>query len=585
MAAAVVTRPAEKLRQAWRRYGKLSLAAWATLILPLPAFAQVPPPSAAQQGELLQRQQQERIEEDQTRILTSPRDPTIIEVPTHEPAVAAPGSCRTIDRIEFEHSPQMGAGDQQKLTKPYLGRCLGLGDVERLLSDITRFYIDKGRPTTRVYVRPQSLAEGLLVLDIVEGRIERVELDPEAEGSLNLLTAFGPTEDTGFNLRVFEQGLDQINRLASNNASLDILPGSRPGYSIVRIRNETRSRFHASGSYDNTGQPSTGRNQATGSILLDNMLGLNDFFSYTRRQTVFDDQPNVDSRSNSLLFSVPLNALTFTGGYSDSFYKSQSIAAGGTVFVLSGRTATSFGRVDAAVWRDSRNKLELSAQLSNKRNRNFINDLYLPVSSRILTTASFDANWSLLLGRGTLRVGASWVRGLDAFGALDDSRFTLAADTPRAQFDKLTGRLALALPIDAGSVPLSYTAELEGQYGFDPLYSSEQIVIGSPFTVRGFLRESLVGDRGAYLQQELSALLPKRVAGLTMVFRPHAGFDVGHVGGAVRGAVRGTLAGVSAGLGLAAGPLNLDATISRSIARGPLRDEGLLAFVRATLSL
>lgn len=559
------------------------------LLAPLAAQAQTAPPAAptpdvTARGETLQRQQQEIMQEDTTRILTSPSGQTVIEVPTHQKAVAAPGTCQTITRIDFEHSPMLEEARRNRLITPYLGRCLGLGDVENLLSDITRYYIDKGRPTTRVYIKPQSLAQGVLVLDIVEGRVEQVQLEESAKGTVNLTTAFGDVRNRAFNLRVFEQGLDQINRLASNHASLDILPGSEPGNSIVRITNRPTSRFHASASYDDTGQPATGRRQATGAIIVDHLLGLNDMISYTRRQTVFEDKPNADSRSNSWLFSVPWNALTLSGGYSDASYVSQTSTTSGTVFVLTGNTRTAFGRIDATAWRNSRNKVDISAQLTSKRNRNYINDIFLPVSSRQLTTLDIDINWSILLGNGSLKLGAGWTRGLDMLGALDDGNAPLPASTPRAQFDKTNARAYLALPFRVGRQRITWTSEIEAQYAFVPLYSSEQIVIGSPYTVRGFLEGSLIADRGVYAKQELSTLIPMDLGVVDATLRPHLGLDAGYVASIAPGGVSGTIAGLSAGLGFAAGPLNLDFVASRSVARGPLPDEGLLTFVRATLS-
>lgn len=558
-------------------------------LAPEAAHAQAAPPgndpSNVRQPEVLQRRQQEQINEDQVKILTSPRRQTVIDVPTHEKAVAEPGACRVIGRIEFERAPLMNENTRRKITEPYVGRCLGLGDVENLLSDITRFYIKKGRPTTRVYIKPQSLSLGVLVLDTVEGRIEKVIVDDSAKSSLNLFTAFGYTHDTAFNLRVYEQGLDQINRLASNNASLDILPGSRPGYSVVRISNKTRSRFHISASADNSGQSATGRRQATGSVIVDNIMGLNDLISYSRRQAVFADQPNTDSQSNSVLLSIPLNALTFTGGYNHSTYRSQTVAASGTVFVLSGNARTAFGKIDMVAWRNSTSRIELSAQLTSKRNRNFLDNNFLAVNSRTLTILDMQGSVSTIIGNGSLKLGGGLAVGLDGLGALDDTKVARTADTPRAQYQKITGRAYLAMPFTVAKQRLTWTGELEGQYALDPLFGSEQIVIGSPFTVRGFLDESLATDHGFYLQQEVSTFVSVAAGRIRAAIRPHVGVDIGYGASVAPSGVKGWVGGVSAGVGLSAGPLNMDVSAGRSVARGPLRDEGFVAIFRATLSI
>lgn len=543
-----------------------------------------PPPAAAAQGEQIQRQQQEQIDQDQTRILTSPRGQTVIEVPTHPPAVVPKGACQLIETINFLHAPRMSDKDKATLTKPYLNRCLGLGDVENLLSDITRFYIDKSEPTTRVYIQPQNLAKGVLVLEVVEGKVEKIELDNKGVHGVNLTTAFGARANTVFNLRVFEQGLDQVNRLASNHATLDILPGSAPGESVIQIRNTASAPLHVSASYDNTGQPSTGRNQGAVSLIGDDFFGLNDQISYTRRQTIPDGRPNADSRSNSVLVSVPYNALTLTVGASDSDYTSQTVTGGGTVFVLTGYNRNIFGELDAAVWRSRTSKLDLSATITSKLNRNFIDGAYLSVSSRSLTILDLWADYTTVVGHGSVKLGVGWSQGLDALGALKDPSGT-PADSAHAQFGKLQARAYLSLPFKLAGQGFVFTSEAQGQYALKPLYSSEQIVVGSPYTVRGFLEGSVIDDRGFYAQNDLSMVRRVQVMGHGVILRPHIGLDGGYATGVASRVGGGFVSGGSLGVAVAAGRISIDAYTSHSISRAGLRDEGFVTFVRATLAL
>ena len=109
-------------------------------------------------------------------------------------------------------------------------------------------------------------------------------------------------------------------------------------------------------------------------------------------------------------------------------------------------------------------------------------------------------------------------------------------------------------------------------------------MVGSPYTVRGFLAGSLVNDRGFYAQNDLSTQFRLTVSGLTTVLRPHIGLDAGYVAGATPGTASGFLTGASAGLGLVAGRLSFDAYTSRELSHAGLRSEGLLTFLRATAS-
>ena len=559
--------------------GGAAMAPLAAAAAPTP-----PPPAAAQQGEQIQRQQQEQIDQDQTRILTSPRGQTVIEVPTHPQAVVPKGACQTITRISFLHAPKMSDKDREKLTAPFLNKCLGLGDVENLLSDITRFYIDHDEPTTRVYIQPQNLTQGVLVLEVVEGKVEKIELQNKGTHGVNLTTAFGARANAVFNLRVFEQGLDQVNRLASNHATLDILPGSAPGESVIAIRNTAGAPLHVSASYDNTGQPSTGHNQGSVSLIGDDFFGLNDQISYTRRQTIPDGRPNADSRSNSVLVSVPYNKLLLTLGASDSDYTSQTATSGGTVFVLSGYNRNIFAELDAAVWRNRTSKLNLSATVTSKLNRNFIDGAYLSVSSRSLTVLDLWADYTTVVGHGSVKLGLGWSQGLNALGALRDPA-GLPSDSAHAQFGKLQARAYLSLPFRLGGQTLLFTSEVQGQYALKPLYSSEQIVVGSPYTVRGFLLGSVIDDRGFYAQNDLSLLRNVRLAGQTLSLRPHVGLDGGYATGVASRVGGGFVSGGSLGVAVQTGRISIDAYTSHSISRAGLRDEGFVTFVRATLAI
>ena len=72
---------------------------------------------------------------------------------------------------------------------------------------------------------------------MVEGRLESIELDSSAAG-VNLTTAFPFLKGKLLQLRDLEQGLDQINRLPSNRATMQLVPADEVGGTKVMIFNE-----------------------------------------------------------------------------------------------------------------------------------------------------------------------------------------------------------------------------------------------------------------------------------------------------------------------------------------------------------
>ena len=61
-----------------------------------------------------------------------------------------------------------------------------------------------------------------------------------------------------FNLRDLEQGLDNINRLPSRDATMEIIPKEEAGLSDVLVNVDKKKCWNGSLSFGNTGGTSTG---------------------------------------------------------------------------------------------------------------------------------------------------------------------------------------------------------------------------------------------------------------------------------------------------------------------------------------
>ncbi len=59
--------------------------------------------------------------------------------------------------------------------QPFIAQCLTASDLNRLLSDITHAYLKRGYVTTRAYLPPQDLQDGVLQIQVIEGRLESID--------------------------------------------------------------------------------------------------------------------------------------------------------------------------------------------------------------------------------------------------------------------------------------------------------------------------------------------------------------------------------------------------------------------------
>lgn len=558
------------------------------LVMSIASLAQAAPtPAEIDQANreairLQQLQEQQLNRERQEEILKRPKTTIEYEAPEVKQLDDA-GICRDIKEVVFEGASLLSSYKQKALTKPYIGTCMSVNDIEKLLGAVTNYYIEKGYISARVYVQPQDLATGTLRLLVLEGKVEKLMLEDGAKNnSVNLSTAFPFMVGSLLNLRDIEQGLDQINRLQSNAAIMKIEPGSEAGQSVVVIQNQPSRRLRANLTYDTFGPTSTGEDQAGLSVSLDNLLGLNDSLNVTHRRSVDGAFDARHSRSNSFLYSVPLGRLTLNASHSWSDYLTTLELLGGPL-ISRGYSFNSGLGAEYVVYRDTTNRVTLTGNLSRKESENYLADQFLAVSSRVLSAFDMGVGWATQMLGGPLSLNLSHSQGLTAFGALRDAS-NLPDIAPRAQFDKWMAGANWNRGFQIGKQDFVYSTMLNGQVGVDVLYGQEQFAIGSIYSVRGYRNTSIIGDTGYFWRNDLAMPMRFEVKGVPVSFRPYIGYDMG----AIRdrnAVVGGRLTGMAVGFSAAVNRFSLDVSGVKPLEMpANLKDEGFQLFTKVNVS-
>src|SRR5450830_273727 len=183
------------------------------------------------------RDRQNRLLDEQRRRLDELKDLPGKEAKPQAPATPADSRCFPIQDITLKGADSLPAADRQRLLKPYVGQCLGVSQLNELLKVITDYYIDKGRVTSRAYLPQQDLSSGHLQVLVVEGKLEGLK---GAQGSSvtdrELAMAFPGKVGAALNLREVEQLVDQLSRLPSKQAQMELTPGTQVGGSEVVSR-------------------------------------------------------------------------------------------------------------------------------------------------------------------------------------------------------------------------------------------------------------------------------------------------------------------------------------------------------------
>lgn len=513
--------------------------------LPLLAQAQQDPSAVLRQLEETQRREQERQQRDIDALRQRNDKPAGIDTRELAPkptVQGAEGTCRQIDRLQIDDAPHLGKIIRDRLDQQYAGHCLNVGDLEQILGEITRDYMQRGYIAVRAYLPAQDLSTGTLRILVVEGKVGSILIEDGGKRSVSIGNIFPGVQGDILDLRDLEQGLEQLNRLSSNNATMEIVPGAEPGVSDVRIANQVSSPYHLLMSLDNQGTESTGRDQAGLTGIVDNLLGIDEMLSGSHRESVFGDGHGRRSKSDTFNANVPFGYLLVSMGTSYSSYESTLDLSSGESVIARGSTRNHNALLDFVAYRDQDSRLSFSLGLTNKDTRSYIADEYLDISSRVLTVLDVDTNLSTAIGGGLLRASVGYARGTHYIGALEDPS-NLPGIAPHAQFEKYKYALSYNYPFIWQELPWSISSSVTGQHAVDSLYGSEQILIGGIYSVRGFVDNTLSGDDGYYWHNDLSVQPSFMFGGESIGSRLYVGVDYGDVRSIAPDTPEGHLAG------------------------------------------
>ena len=476
------------------------------------------------------RERQNRLLEEQQRRLEElrnlPGQPSLPDAPVRP----EDKRCFTIRTIELKGAASVSVAERDELFTPFVGQCLGVTQLNTLLKAITDHYLDRGLVTSRAYLPQQDLSQGHLQVLVVEGHLEGVRPDDASGLSPRELGMAFPGAVGGLlNLREVEQLLDQLNRLPSNKAQMELTPGGAVGGSQVLVRNTQQKPWRASLSRNNEGQRSTGEQQVNLGLEWDSPLGLADQLVLRGGHDVVSDHTQ-GSNNGVFYYNLPWGWWNFSYSYSESEYRSQ-VRGNGFAFKQTGDSQNHQLRAERVVQRDAISKTSLNAGLAHLRTNNYIRESRVEGSSNRLSEAQFGINHGRRLGNAYVNLDLGMQQGIGAFDAQGN-------DHPRpgqavARYRKYSATVSFVQGFQVLGEYFSFSSMATGQRSEDVLFSPQRISLGGLSSVRGLKDQSLSGDSGGYWRSDLRWTRPVTWSAMRPVLSEY-GLGVGYDLGVIR---------------------------------------------------
>jgi hemolysin activation/secretion protein len=566
------------------------------LFIPVLASAQVPVNPRRHLEEIQRRQQQETQQMLRAREVDAAKraqETSARAAAPQEAQEAEPEGCLDIKKVSISGVKKISHKKVKKEVTAKIKPCMNKQDLQEIQTLVQQMYVQKGYIGARIYFDFSEVKQNVLHIVAAEGFLEEIIMETQDGRQKGLRTkmqiwdAFPSQKGKIVNLRNIEQGLDQMNKLQSNNVTMDVRPGDKDGGSVVHIKNQKGDATQITASYDNAGSQSTGRYRGTLSLSQDNLISLNDNLFINASSTLWNNRSLRYSHAITANLNVPLGYWTFSNSLSYSRYLTTTEGLVSS-FESNGNSINNTFNIERMMMRAASYKLSMGGQLAVKKTENWLEDVLLDTSSHALTAGSFYLTGTYYSGFGSIYSKLSYNRGLSLFGSLKD--IEMVPGKPSAEFDSVS--LYVNYSKDLWQ-KISYTMSVDAQYTKDDLFSSEQMLLGGEGTVRGFRDNSISGEKGFYIRNDLrisahSVLGESRNPWMSDLFqKTYFGVfaDYGYIKPQTFGE-SGTMAGAGAKISYYGKYINGNAAWAKSITRPDYLDsEGNIFYFNIALNL
>lgn len=410
--------------------------------------------------------------------------------------VTAPAA---LDIWEFavDGNSVLDAAEIIKTLEPFLGLDRTPDDVDRARAALERYYRDHGYKTVSVAIPKQTVRDGVVVLEVTESRVGRLNVVGSAYHSLDQIKAEAPAlaEGTVPDFDKVSSDIAALNQQADRRVTPSLKAGATPNTVDVDLVVDDNLPLHGSLELNNRRSQDTSNLRAVASLSYDNLFQLGHSVSASV-QTAPENTNDAKVFFGSYLArfgATPFNLLV-NGLISDS-----NIATVGGINVLGrGQTLGVRGIWTLPGTEALYQSLSLGIDYKNFKNTTVLGGSEIPTPityypltaaySSVLRVDDYIAQLDLSLSFNSGQLGSrSDEFDLNRFGARGQ-QFWL-----RGSFTQTFG-----LP---GS--LQGYIKLGGQLTDQPLISNEQFSAGGADTVRGYLEASALGDYGITSTMEL----------------------------------------------------------------------------------
>ncbi|EOZ6414747.1 ShlB/FhaC/HecB family hemolysin secretion/activation protein [Cronobacter turicensis] len=431
--------------------------------------------------------------------------------------------CYPVNAIQLENKNAVAHWMTfQDVARSVKGKCVGINGLKIIHKAVQNRLIEHGYITTRVLIPAQDLKSGTLKFQILPGTISEIVFKGDGGNYIHAMNNFPEHQGDVLDLRGLEQGLENLQRTPGSEANIQLLPGTKPGETLVEVTRNQPKHWRLGAWADDSGSKYTGRYQGGLAFYLDNLTSLNDMF-YVAWGGGFKNEDGHRSDNVSAFYSVPWGYWQLEL-YGSKYRYTQTIHDGAFSYLYSGIEKYLSAQLSRVIYRSASQKTTLALKAFRRNSTYLLNDVEIEVQRRRTSNWKLSLEHLAYLPLGQLKASLGYQKAVHWFNEQEDAEEQVGNADPQARI--ITLGVDGAFPFRLGNLSLSYEPHFMSQMSPDRLTQPDKFTIGNRWTVRGFDGETTIyADKGWYVRNDINLNLPQ------WGMQPYLGVDYGEVKG------------------------------------------------------
>jgi hemolysin activation/secretion protein len=402
-----------------------------------------------------------------------------------------------VKHIEIQGNESIHSDELNKIVQGSIDQDVSLADLQKLTLDLTRYYQTQGYPYHRAYLPVQNLADGQVVIGILEARYDQIDYVNHTDLSDALIENILAPLNSGdiISGEVLQQQLMILNRLNGVKVRNVLSAGRYPGTSTLTVEVQPDQKLTGYIGLDNYGNEYTRELRLNAGLNVNNAFGLGDQLSLNAMTSGHLNFARLGYEA-----TVSGSGTRVGASYSELDYK---LGKEYKALDAVGHAQQANVWVKQPIYLSNQTEVVLGTQYDFKRMEDDIEvaDLY---RHRDLHIGQINLNVTQkddFAGGGLTEFGVSSDFGYVKFNDAAAAKLDKATADTQGQF--ITAALNVSRLQNLGASSTQLFTQVQAQYSPDNLDSAQQFTVGGVSGVAGYENSVLSGSTGYYALAEL----------------------------------------------------------------------------------